>query len=65
MLAVVEDDERIPVREVGHESVGQRSVRALSDVEDGGDRLRHLLRFRDIGNVHDPHAVGRRVWVGE
>ena len=55
VFAVVDDDERIEVRQRPHRVVG--SIAVEHDVEYPGDRRQHVLSGVDVGELDDVHPV--------
>ncbi len=60
VLAVVQHEQHLTARQVGHERVEQRSIRPLAHAEHRRDRLRHQQWVRQRGKFHQPDAVLER-----
>ena len=61
VLAVVEDQEDLPVAQIAIQRVQNRPVRSLSNIEHRGDCLRHQPRIGQGRQVDHPGAVRKAI----
>ena len=57
MLAVIEDDEHVPGREIHCQCVDSRSTEQLRNVEGTDQGVRHETRIGKTREIHEPHTV--------
>ena len=58
MLAVVEDQQRVPLDQLSAEAFEGRSLGREGEPERGGGRRRHQRRVAEARQLHEPDAVG-------